>query len=156
MANSKSNRSAAKFLNVDFGAYKRYAKSYLDSATGKTLYEIHMNRKGIGIKHPSMIGRNNRGKKLDDILAGMHPEYPTHWLKKRLIKSNSIPCICSNCGMNERRVGDDKPPLLIDFIDGNRKNMHRDNLRWLCFNCVFLMGSGNPKGGPIKKFVYFG
>jgi hypothetical protein len=155
MAHSKSNASAAKFLNIGYRAYCIYAKSYVDSATGKTLHEIHRST-GKGIPHPNNIGKVGHGKKLEDILDGKFPDYPTSYLKKRLMQSNIIPCLCGNCGMSERRLGDHKAPLLLDFKDGDRKNMHRDNLGWLCFNCVFLIGTGNPKGGPIKKFVYFG
>ena len=35
---TKSNMSAARFLGISYEHYKRYAKSYIDEETGKTLF----------------------------------------------------------------------------------------------------------------------
>ena len=37
------------------------------------------------------------------------------------------------------RVTDGKAPLLLDFFDGNWQNHKLDNLRFLCYNCFFLL-----------------
>ena len=50
MKNSKSNSSAARFLNVSFSTYQKYAKMHIDEETGKSLYELHKNQKGKGVK----------------------------------------------------------------------------------------------------------
>ena len=42
--------------------------------------------------------------------------------------------------------------LVLDFVDGNRKNHNYDNLRMLCFNCSFLI-NGNLTG-PKKEYEY--
>ena len=52
---------------------------------------------------------------------------------------------CNCCGFEERRVTDHKVPLVLDFIDGNRRNHKHENLRMLCFNCSFLI-NGNLTG----------
>ena len=59
---------------------------------------------------------------------------------------------CNSCGFEERRVTDHKVPLVLDFIDGNRKNHKHENLRMLCFNCSFLI-NGNLTG-PKKEYEY--
>ena len=43
-------------------------------------------------------------------------------------------------------------PLVLDFIDGDRKNHLYENLRMLCFNCSFLI-NGNLTG-PRKEYEY--
>ena len=50
MENSKSNSEAARFLKVSFTTYKKYAKQYTDSKSGKTLWELHKNQAGKGIR----------------------------------------------------------------------------------------------------------
>ena len=56
---------------------------------------------------------------------------------------------CNNCGFEEKRLTDGKVPLVLDFIDGDRKNHEYENLRMLCFNCSFLI-NGN-LSGPKKR-----
>ena len=41
-------------------------------------------------------------------------------------------------------------PLLLDWIDGDRTNHMRDNLRLLCYNCYY-QEVGNPLGGRMKN-----
>jgi len=89
---------------------------------------------------------------LDSILEGKHPNYPVWKLKKRLLLSGYVEEKCCNCGFEERRITDHKVPLVLDFMDGNRKNHLYDNLRMLCFNCSFLI-NGN-LSGPKKEYEY--
>lgn len=41
------------------------------------------------------------------------------------------------CKFAEKRVSDNKCPLLLTFKDGNR-DFRKDNLTLLCYNCMFL------------------
>ena len=50
MENTKSNAEAARFLKISFTTYKKYARLYTDRDTDKTLYELHKNQFGIGIR----------------------------------------------------------------------------------------------------------
>ena len=59
---------------------------------------------------------------------------------------------CNCCGFEEKRLADGKVPLVLDFIDGDRKNHKYENLRMLCFNCSFLL-NGNLTG-PKKEYEY--
>ena len=77
--------------------------------------------------------------KLSDIFSNKHPNYP-HWkLQQRLIKHAILTQVCSNCGYDEVREVDLKGPFLINFLDGDYKNMHQDNITLLCYNCFFQM-----------------
>jgi hypothetical protein len=141
--NSRSAAEAARLLGVSYNTYKKYAKLY-------GVFEDLKNPSGIGIKKGV---QNSHGQHaLDDILAGKHPNYPVWKLKKRLLLNGYLQEKCNNCGFEERRVTDHRVPLVLDFLDGNRKNFQYDNLRMLCFNCSFLI-NGNLTG-PRKEYEY--
>tara|TARA_Y100001963_G_C6726728_1_gene421852 strand:+ start:477 stop:998 length:522 start_codon:yes stop_codon:yes gene_type:complete len=147
--NSKSCAGAARFLKISYEAFRKYANMYTDSESGKTLFELHKNKAGKGISRafkPRMRGHYG----LLDILDGKYPTYPHSRLKARLIKNAMIEEMCESCGFCERRVNDYSVPLLLDWIDGDRTNHKRDNLRLLCYNCYYLE-VGNPLGGRMKN-----
>jgi len=142
MENSKSNSEAARFLKVSFTTYKKYAKMYTDSASGKTLWELHKNQAGKGIRKD--VCRANSGPySIDKILQGEHPNYPTWKLRNRLLALGIFEEECSCCGHEERRITDDTTPLLLDHIDGDETNHILENLRMLCLNCYYSQ-VGNP------------
>jgi len=149
MENTKSCCEAARFLNISYDTFKKYAKMYIDKDSGKTLFEIHKNQRGKGIKKsgPRMRGRYG----LLDILEGKYPEYRAHNLKGRLLRNSVFEEKCENCGFEERRITDYVVPLLLDWIDSDRTNHKRDNLRMLCYNCYFVL-VGNPIGNKPKNW----
>lgn len=125
---TKSNRQAAKWLNVSYERYKRYAKIY-------GLYERHLNPLGIGIskgfaKRPSSIS-------LRDIFANKHPNYSMIRLKYRMVARGMLTEECGMCGFCEKRVTDNKSPLMLTFKDTIR-DYTKSNLWLLCYNCMFL------------------
>ena len=150
MENSKSNAEAARFLRVSYPTYKKYAKLYKDDETGQSLFELHKNQAGTGIRKPYNIKKGKYA--LEDILEGQYPEYPIWKLKQRLLLNGYMLEKCNCCGFEEKRVVDGKVPLVLDFIDGDRKNHKYENLRMLCFNCSFLI-NGNLTG-PKKEYEY--
>ena len=67
--NTNSNMAAARYLNVSYERYRRYAKLY-------GIFEQHLNPQGNGIdkgfsKRPTSIP-------LKEIFAGKHPTYSIH------------------------------------------------------------------------------
>lgn len=147
MKNSKSNSGGARFLNISLTTYEKYAKRYIDEGSGKTLWELQKNKRGIGVKKPYNI---TKGKySLKDILEGKYPQYSVSQLKRRLLNSGSkvdFECKCHNCGFDEKRITDDKIPLVLDHIDDNWTNHLFKNLRFLCYNCFHNL-KGNIRGG---------
>jgi len=142
MSNTKSNAEAARFLKVSFTTYKKYAKMYVDSETGKTLYDMHTNQAGVGIVKD--VSRATAGiYSIDKILQGEHPNYPSWKLRNRLIALNIMPDNCTSCGYDETRITDGTVPLLLDHIDGDTCNHRLENLRLLCLNCYYQQ-VGNP------------
>jgi hypothetical protein len=133
---TKSNMSAARFLGISYEHYKRYAKSYTDEETGKTLFDKHLNPMGKGI-------RKHLGGKDPDLKQLMDGElfvksYSLNKYKDRLIQEGYIEECCNSCGFNEQRVNDYKAPLLVHFKDKNKMNWKIENLELLCYNCFFL------------------
>ena len=133
---TKSNMSAARFLGISYEHYKRYAKSYIDEETGKTLFDKHLNPMGKGI-------RKHLGGKDPDLKQLMDGElfvksYSLNKYKDRLIQEGYIEEKCNSCGFNEQRVNDYKAPLLVHFKDKNKMNWKIENLELLCYNCYFL------------------
>ena len=147
MKNSKSNSGASRFLNISLTTYEKYSKRYIDEETGKTLWELQKNKRGLGVKKPYNV---TSGKySLKDILEGKYPKYSVHHLKRRLLNSGSkvdFKCNCHNCGFDEKRITDDKLPLVLDHIDDDWTNHLFKNLRFLCYNCFHNL-KGNLRGG---------
>ena len=84
---------------------------------------------------------------LDDILSGKYPQYKDWRLKERLIRMGYIEECCHNCGYSEKRLTDNKVPLILEYQDENLSNRKLENLYLLCYNCHFqLIGSLNWKG----------
>lgn len=138
MENTKSNAEAARFLHVCVATYRKYATMYVDSESGKNLFELHKNQPGKGMLRTQRTS-SHKIIGLDDVLKGNHPEYQARLLKPRLIHSNTFDEMCSQCGFHERRVTDSRVPLRLDWINGDRTDHRRENLQLLCYNCYYLL-----------------
>lgn len=135
---TKSNRAAARYLNCSYIHYKRYAKLYKDE-NGVSLFDKHKNQCGKGI--PKFLNNSRKEPALLDIIEGRVPmtNFTPDKVKTRLIKEGYLKDECYICGFHERRVSDYKVPLLLDFIDKNKKNYRKENLRLLCYNHYFVL-----------------
>lgn len=137
MAHTKTNRAAARFIGCTINTYKKYASMYLDSASGKTLYDLHTNVGAKGTK------KKAHGTKFEianvlEILDGKHPDFPAEKLKSKILQNGVMLEECEDCGFSERRFTDGSVPLLLIWKDGDFKNHKRDNLGLICYNCYFL------------------
>jgi len=139
MKATQSNFQAARYLNMTIETYRKYAKLYIDQETGKTLYELHKNNSGKGIKKISWKNEISL-QKIEEILGrDNYRAVDAQKLKDRLIYENKLNTECYKCGHHEKRVVDYKQPLLLNFKDGNRNNWKHSNLEMLCYNCYFLL-----------------
>lgn len=75
---------------------------------------------------------------LEEIFAGLHPQYQTFKLKTRLIKEGYIEDKCSICGWNKKPEGREYTPCELDHINGNPMDHRLENLRLICPNCHSL------------------
>ena len=135
MANTNSNRAAAKYLNVGWKRYRRWAKSYTNSS-GQTLYEEQKNRAGTGIAKPWSR------TPMSEIISGEHPKYNKRNFKNRLISEGYKEEECHTCGFDSRRPSDSKVPLVLHWEDGDSTNNSLDNVNLMCLNCKFLYDEG--------------
>ena len=67
-------------------------------------------------------------------------------IKCRLLSEVQLVVMCSRCNFAERRVTDQKIPVILNFIDGNKKNWNLNNLEFLCYNCSYLYAAS-----PIEE-----
>jgi len=152
--NSKSAHGAARFLRVDYDTYKKYASMYVDSTSGKTLFELYKNPAGKGIRKKSKVRRfETLRERLEPVINGERPDVKidTSKFKKRLIQAFFLEEKCERCEFCERRAFDYTIPLMLDWIDGDKTNHLLSNLRLLCHNCYYLE-VGNVYGGRPKNW----
>ena len=142
---TRSNMAAARYLHVSYNHYKKYARMYKNE-DGVTLLEAHMNQSGEGI--PKFAVAGNKEVPLLDLLEGRVPieHFDPRKIKARLLSEAKLVEVCDKCGFAERRVTDQKIPVILNFKDGNKKNWHLDNLEFLCYNCSFLYAAS-----PIEE-----
>ena len=150
IANTKSNAEAARFMKISFTTWKKYAKMYIDSATGKTLYDLHTNQAGVGITKDTTKATASVYT-IDKILQGEYPKYPVWKLRNRLLALSILPDECACCGYNEPRVTDGTVPLLLDHMDGDTTNHRIENLQMLCLNCYYQQ-TGNPFNADKEQY----
>lgn len=139
-ANTLSAAQAAKYLNVCYNTYKRWAKYY---GIWKT------NPRSVGIKPAQNRRYKIQEEILKEVLDGKRPNYNRFRLKSLLIKYGFLHEECNRCGFKEQRITDQRAPLILHFKDGNKKNFKYENLELVCFHCYFLQ-IGDLNGHKIE------
>lgn len=151
MKATKSNFQAARYLNTTIETYRKYASLYMDQETGKTLYELHKNRYGKGVKRISWKNEISMHK-IEEILGrDSYRAVDAQKLKDRLLYEHKLRSECYRCEHHEKRVVDFKQPILLNFKDGNRNNWKLENLEMLCYNCYFLLVGNLFSDKQIKR-----
>ena len=129
----------ARWLGINFKTYKKWARFY-------GIYESNQNAKG-----KTWVRDPERGKyPLSRILTGeFNSELKvTDWMVKyKLTNSNVFPLRCNICGYDKERITDRKVGILLDHKDGNLRNFSKDNLQFLCWNCMWECGRGYIRRG---------
>jgi len=139
MNKTKSNRAGARYLNVSYQHYKKWAKLYeSDKEEYKSLFDEHLNQAGVGI--PKFLNGGGKEPPLLDIIEGRvdASSFSPEKIKYRLVTDGHLEEKCNCCGFQERRVLDYKMPLLLHFKDNNKKNYRKENIQFLCYNCYYL------------------
>ena len=124
---TKSAMEAARWLDVSYNTYKKWAKYY-------GIFEQHLNQEGFGVKK----GWATYKVPIDDVITGKR-QPPKRWshkvFKQRLIEEGYFQEECGKCGYNESNILTNKVCLAVDFEDGNHQNFKIENIRLLCPNC---------------------
>jgi len=139
MSKTPSNKKAAQYLEVSYPTYKKYAKAYVDMETGKTLFDLHQNQAGRGIVGRTWVGGKMR-LNWDNILRPNQRATPERIekLKHNLKQHQKLEEKCYRCNFNERRVEDNKIPLILNFKNGDKTDWTVQNLEFVCYNCAYL------------------
>jgi hypothetical protein len=143
MRHTKSNKSAARYLNCSYIHYKGWAKRYNEFEGGRTLWDVHLNQAGKGIpKYGSGNDAVQIRKKFNvlDVVEGRisHHHFKPDFIKAKMIEDGLLKEECAVCGFHERRVNDYKVPLILNFKNNNSNHYNLGNIRFLCYNCFFL------------------
>ena len=137
---TQSMGQAALYMGVAKNTFKKYAKQY-------DLWKPITNFKGI--RKTGNVGSQLKHD-LKSILEGKNPNpYREDTLLTKGIREGYIACKCGNCGADFQHIdtANRQPPLILDFLDRNTQNTNIDNLRALCFNCVYELA-------PLKNGWY--
>ena len=127
IANTKSNMEAARWLDIHYVTWRKWAKYY-------NLFEQHKNQQGKGIKKGWATYRIS----LEDIFNGERESpYSLSTLKRRMVNEGYMQEECILCSWNEKNIVSGEICLAIDFVDGNDTNKSFENMRLLCPNCYF-------------------
>ena len=141
MRMTKSNKAAARYLNVSYIHYKGWAKQYVEFEGGRSLFEIHKNQSGKGIpkfwaNHPDKKSQWDVLDIIEGRIASVH--FRPEDIKKKMLDEGYLKEECATCGFHDRRLTDYKMPLILDFKDNNPNHYNLGNIRFLCYNCYFL------------------
>jgi len=141
IAATRSNKAAARYLDLSYNTYKKYAKMYIDEA-GVSLFDKHMNQSGKDIPKFFPKSKNNRNN-VSLLIEILHQKNESYSLKPGILKSliiheKILDEKCNRCGYCERREIDYKVPLILNYRDKNKRNVHLNNIELLCYNCYFL------------------
>ena len=126
---TQSMSQAAIYAGVSLNTFKKYAKQH-------GLWAPLPSSKGIVRSVNSQFTKD-----IKSILEGKSPNpYREQTLLSKAIKEGYIACRCSNCSQDftDYQMRKD-PPLILDFLDKNPQNTKIENLRALCFNCVYSL-----------------
>ena len=142
--NTRSNKEAAAWLKISYKTWRRYAQSFTDPVTGRTLFDMHIASGGKGIPKvmsPRKNKVNPRALELGyQLIQGQYcTPKRIEELSRRLMVDGRLGYCCAECGFAQKRPIDMKMPLLLNFINNDRSDWREDNLRWLCYNCAFLL-----------------
>ena len=126
---TKSMSQAAIYLGVSYNTFTKYAKQY-------DLFKPLSSSKGIVRSVNSVFTHD-----IKSILEGKNPNpFREQTLLSRAIREGYMDCKCSNCNQDYSTYTLRKdPPLILDFLDKNPQNTKIENLRALCFNCVYSL-----------------
>ena len=126
---TKSMSQAAIYLGVSYNTFTKYAKQH-------GLFKPLKSSKGIVRSVNSVFTHDIKA-----ILEGKNPNpFREQTLLSKAMREGYIPCECNNCQQDYSNFQMRKdPPLILDFLDKNPQNTRIENLRALCFNCVYSL-----------------
>lgn len=142
---TRSYMEAARYLKVSYNTFKAYCRKYEIWKQGG------INPSGKGIPRISRKKKKSYKETLKGKFNGRTDVNPTR-LKDYIITELLKEEKCEVCGFDEKRITDERAPILIGYKDGNKTNYKIENLMFLCYNHAFLI-QGNIVG-RTKEYIY--
>lgn len=143
--NVNTNNQAAEFCGIHRTTWDRWAKQYIEPESGKSYHKLLIERnrdlkkKNKNIPSFEAISNYRLSKSIFKILEGEGHYSNVDRLSKKLFYENIVEEKCSECGYNERRLTDYSVPLILVFNDGDNTNQRLENLKYLCYNCYYVL-----------------
>ena len=137
---TQSMGQAALYMGVSKNTFKKYAKQYdlWNPMTERVKSGELKNMKGI-----RRIGNVGQMLKHDvkAILEGRNPNpFRENTLLEKAIREGYMAPCCNNCKSDfSHMIKEKEPPLILDFLDRDTQNTNVENLRALCFNCIYSL-----------------
>ena len=125
---------AGLYMGVSKNTFKKYAKLH-------GLWAPIKSSKGITPYWKCWFGIETR---LEGILGGKKSKpIQRRYTVKKGIHEGYLKCACSNCSrrLHPYERYDSIATIILDFLDRNPMNTKIENLRVLCFNCVYELAS---------------
>ena len=132
ISQTNSMAEASRYLNVNYGTFKKWAKLY-------GVFKANPNQKG------RKKNRTADALPLIDIFAGKHPHYNRTKLKSRMIRAGIKTEECELCGYHQKNPLTNLVPLTLYNLDGNNSNLALENLQLRCYNCIYVTSDKVPR-----------
>jgi hypothetical protein len=136
---SKSAAEAARYLNVDYKTYRKWALYH-------GVFENLINQAGKG------LAKLTQKSTIDDVIIGKKKHWNLKTYVYQLIKYGYKKDCCELCEYDRKRP-DGRAPYLLHFLDGDRENHKLDNIQLICYNCYYVEVGRELIG--IKKRKYW-
>ena len=146
VANTRSNMDAINYIGVSIDTWKKYANSYLNE-DGITYYQAHRGdltyRRGktpIHLLPEELKARHLNSKNtIGEVLEGKIKTKSTsrNTIIASAIRFKLIKEHCYQCHLSEKRMLDNRMPLLLVHKDGDPNNFKKANIKFYCYNCYF-------------------
>lgn len=139
-AQSKSQSAAgcARYLNVSYPTYKKWAKYHGVFGRAK-------NQAGKG------MAKNTQKGYVDQYVNGEKDHQNPRKYLKQLVKYGYKRQACEYCGYDDQRI-DGKTPLLLHFLDGDKYNSKLENVKVCCYNCYHVIVGTELIGRKTRRY----
>ncbi len=114
---------ASKKLGAEWTTIKKYASKHI-LEDGTNFFDS--------------VKKDKFGYRYNGEDTKVYPHSSMIRIRKRLAKDGML--VCDECGFSKKRDLDNRVPVKLFFLDGNKNNLSIDNIKRLCLNCTFLSG----------------
>lgn len=132
---SKTSKEAVRKLGVGYLAYLSFAHFYTDPKNPEKRLIDRLKFVQVKEDRPALSEQD-----IIDVLNGVKTIKSTRHKEIRdyLYESDLLEKECHVCGFKEKSIIGGKLPLILHFLDGNKLNYRKENLKYYCYNHIFI------------------